>query len=197
MCIIQENCGGARTDGGRDGRLGTPACLSQAWPRWGPSRMKKSTLKPFQPGRAHTQAPKPSPAELSPEELQTVALFQENTPTVVNIANIGAPKIAAELCWQVSCRCYALLAVCHAATTSYTLNKSCLMAAHVSAVGSRAFGAATGKCAAQLKLLWAVQHRGRASTAWTCSRCRRAWVPASSGTTRCTRTLLSSSVRLA
>ena len=37
------------------------------------------------------QAPKPSPAELSPEELQTVALFQENTPSVVNIANIGAP----------------------------------------------------------------------------------------------------------
>ena len=36
------------------------------------------------------QAPKPSPAELSPEELQTVALFQENTPSVVNIANIGA-----------------------------------------------------------------------------------------------------------
>lgn len=35
------------------------------------------------------QAPKPSPAELSPEELQTVALFQENTPSVVNIANIG------------------------------------------------------------------------------------------------------------
>ena len=39
------------------------------------------------------QAPKPSPAELSPEELQTVALFQENTPSVVNIANIGAPTL--------------------------------------------------------------------------------------------------------
>ena len=38
---------------------------------------------------AGSQAPKPSASELSPEELQTVQLFLDNTPSVVNIANIG------------------------------------------------------------------------------------------------------------
>lgn len=36
------------------------------------------------------QAPKPSANDLSPEEMQTVQLFLDNTPSVVNIANIGA-----------------------------------------------------------------------------------------------------------
>ena len=35
------------------------------------------------------QAPAPSSSELSPEEMQTVQLFLDNTPSVVNIANIG------------------------------------------------------------------------------------------------------------
>ncbi|KAK9846296.1 hypothetical protein WJX81_001127 [Elliptochloris bilobata] len=42
------------------------------------------------PATLEMKAPRPSPAELSPEELQTVALFQENTPSVVNIANIAS-----------------------------------------------------------------------------------------------------------
>ena len=37
-----------------------------------------------------TQAPKVDEAELSVEERQTVQLFLDNTPSVVNIANIGA-----------------------------------------------------------------------------------------------------------
>ena len=35
------------------------------------------------------QAPEPDKSELSAEELQTVELFLQNTPSVVNIANIG------------------------------------------------------------------------------------------------------------
>lgn len=36
------------------------------------------------------QAPKePDPSQLTPEEIQNVQLFIRNTPSVVNIANIG------------------------------------------------------------------------------------------------------------
>ena len=42
------------------------------------------------------QAPKVDEAELSVEERQTVQLFLDNTPSVVNIANIGA--ISPSLC---------------------------------------------------------------------------------------------------
>jgi hypothetical protein len=44
----------------------------------------------FRINDVHSQAPSPSPSELSPEELATVRLFQENTPSVVNVVNIGA-----------------------------------------------------------------------------------------------------------
>lgn len=39
-----------------------------------------------------SKQPMPSAQELSPEELATVKLFQENTPTVVNISNIIAAR---------------------------------------------------------------------------------------------------------
>ena len=45
-----------------------------------------------------TQAPKVDEAELSVEERQTVQLFLDNTPSVVNIANIGA--VPPSLCWR-------------------------------------------------------------------------------------------------
>ena len=46
------------------------------------------------------QAPKMDEAELSVEERQTVQLFLDNTPSVVNIANIGAASPSS--CWGAS-----------------------------------------------------------------------------------------------
>ena len=60
-------------------------CLLQPAVTENVKRARKSTYTAL----CSVQAPDPKDTDLSAEEKSTVALFQRNTPSVVNIANIG------------------------------------------------------------------------------------------------------------